>query len=134
MAFAFCFLLNIFFAVFESAAGLATSRGLSGAPFPVSGAAEPVSCDEAGDPVAEGCSGPRPSTDGWAGGVEGLRGGSPAVAPATVAPWEDLSSSPADSSDATDTEDPAFDSCESAAGSDAGSRLFVLWSSVAESG
>lgn len=29
-----------------------TSRGLSGAPFPVSGAAEPVSCDEAGDPVA----------------------------------------------------------------------------------
>lgn len=80
-----------------------------------------------------GRSGPRSSTGGWAGGGEGLRGGSPGVALAATAPWEGLSSSPGDSGDPTGTEDPAFELCDSAAGSNTGRKLFVLWSSVAES-
>lgn len=81
-----------------------------------------------------GRSGPMSSTGGRAGGVEGLRGGSPSVALAGVAPWEDLSSSLGDSGDPTGTEDPAFEPCESAAESNTGGKVFVLCSSVAESG
>lgn len=103
-----------------------------GAFFPVPGAAEPVSCDKAGDPVAVGRSGPRSSTGGPAGGVEGLRGGSPSVALDAVAPWEDLSSSLGDSGDPIGTEDPVFEPRESAAGSNTGGKVVVLCSSVAE--
>lgn len=79
-----------------------------------------------------GRSGPRSSTGGPAGGVEGLRGGSPSVALDAVAPWEDLSSSLGDSGDPIGTEDPVFEPRESAAGSNTGGMVVVFCSSVAE--